>query len=213
MNNKFIINANILRKESEFKTQTCVVEKAVAISHAEFDELKNHPLHDNELIAENVDLMYCDKDGNYHCLLVYDSQNGDGLLIESEGASYARYDQYISGAKELVKSYKNPEISLTNGEKKLHELLSETADRIEVFSNLDYSEFSFDDILKDLGCDFDEVKKMLVESAAEMLNRKNNIRSVKINNLDIPFQPEISVEIEKENSEDLSEEPQINMTM
>lgn len=36
MNNKFIINANLLRKESEFKTQTCVVEKAVAISHAEF---------------------------------------------------------------------------------------------------------------------------------------------------------------------------------
>ena len=68
-----------------------MVEKAVAISHAEFDELKSHPLHDNELIAENVDLMYCDKDGNYHCLLVYDSQNGDGLLIESEGASYARY--------------------------------------------------------------------------------------------------------------------------
>lgn len=157
--------------------------------------------------------MYCDKDGNYHCLLVYDSQNGDGLLIESEGASYARYAQYISGAKELVKSYQNPEISLTNVEKKLHELLSETADRIEVFSNLDYLEFSFDDILKDLGCDFDEVKKMLVESAAEMLNRKNNIRSVKINNLDIPFQPEISVEIEKENSEELSEEPQINITM
>ena len=213
MNNKFIINANLLRKESEFKTQTCVVEKAVAISHSEFDELKSHPLHDNELIAENVDLMYCDKDGNYHCLLVYDSQNGDGLLIESEGASYARYAQYISGAKELVKSYQNPEISLTNGEKKLHELLSETADRIEVFSNLDYSEFSFDDILKDLGCDFDEVKKMLVESAAEMLNRKNNIRSVKINNLDIPFQPEISVEIEKENSEDLSEESTIDMIM
>lgn len=213
MNNKFIINANLLRKESEFKTQTCVVEKAVAISHGEFDELKNHPLHDIELIAENVDLMYCDKDGNYHCLLVYDSQNGDGLLIESEGASYARYAQYISGAKELVKRYQNPEISLTNGEKKLHELLSETADRIEVFSNLDYSEFSFDDILKDLGCDFDEVKKMLVESAAEMLNRKNNIRSVKINNLDIPFQPEISVEIEKENSEDLSEESTIDMIM
>ncbi|MDE5917459.1 MAG: hypothetical protein K2G62_04960 [Oscillospiraceae bacterium] len=46
----------------------------------------------------HVDLMYCDKDGNYHCLLVYDSQDGDGILSESEGASYARYAQYISGA-------------------------------------------------------------------------------------------------------------------
>ena len=54
---------------------------------------------------------------------------------------------------------------------------------------------------------------MLVESAAEILNGGNNIRSVKINDLDIPFQTDISVEIEEENGLDLSEEPQIDMTM
>ena len=213
MNQKMIINANLLRKESEFRTQKCIVEKAAAVFHAEFDELKRHPLRDNELISEYVDLMYCDKDGNYHCLLVYDSQDGDGLLIESEGSSYARYAQYISGAKELVERRQNPEMSLTNGEKKLHKLLVETADRIEIFTRLGNSEFSFDDVLEDLGCNFDEVKKMFVESAAEILNGRKNIRSVKINDLDIPFQPDISIEIEEENGLDLSEEPQIDMTM
>lgn len=213
MNQKMIINANLLRKETEFRTQKCIVEKAAAVSHAEFDELKRHPLRDNELISEYVDLMYCDKDGNYHCLLVYDSQDGDGLLIESEGSSYARYAQYISGAKELVERRQNPEMSLTNGEKKLHKLLVETADRIEIFTRLGNSEFSFDDVLEDLGCNFDEVKKMFVESAAEILNGRNNIRSVKINDIDIPFQPDISIEIEEENGLDLSEEPQIDMTM
>ncbi len=87
MNEKLMINANLLRKESEFRTQKCIVEKAAAVSHAEFLNLKQNPLRDNEMIAENVDLMYCDKDDNYHCLLVYDDQGGDGLLIESEGAS------------------------------------------------------------------------------------------------------------------------------
>ncbi len=213
MNKKLMINANLLRKESEFRTKSCVVEKTIAVSHAEFDVLKRHPLRDNVLIAENVDLMYCDKDGNYHCLLVYDSQDGDGLLIESEGASYARYAQYISGAKELVEGHQNSEISLTKGERNLHNLLVETADRIEVFTRLSYSEFSFDDVLQDIGCDFDEVKKMLVESAAEILNGRNNALSVKVNDLDIPFQPDISVEVEEENSDELSEEPDINMTM
>lgn len=108
MNKKLIINTNLLRKESKFRTQKCIVEKATAVSHAEFDELKRNPLRDNMLIAENVDLMYCDKDGNYHCLLVYDSQDGDGLLIESEGVSYARYVQYISGAKNIVENIKIP---------------------------------------------------------------------------------------------------------
>ena len=99
MNEKLIINTNLLRKESEFRTKSCVVEKAIAISHDAFENLKRHPLHDNDLIAENVDLMYCDSDGNYHCLLIYDKEQGDGLLIESEGAAYARYSQYIPQAK------------------------------------------------------------------------------------------------------------------
>ena len=213
MNKKLIINANLLRKESEFRTKSCVAEKAIGISHAEFLNLKQNPLRDKELIAENVEQMYCDSNDVYHCLLIYDEEQGDGLLIESEGTSYARYAQYISGAKELVERHQNPEMALTNGEKKLHDLLVETADRIEVFTRLSYSEFSFDDVLQDLGCDLDEVKKMLVESAAEILNSRNNTLSVKVNDLDIPFQPDISVEIEKENGLDLPEEPEINMTM
>ncbi len=70
--NKLMINAALLRKESEFRTSFCVVEKAIAVPHAEFDELKRHPLCDHRLIAENADLMYCDKEGNYHCILIYD---------------------------------------------------------------------------------------------------------------------------------------------
>ena len=219
MNKKLMINTSLVRKESEFRTKSCVLEKAIAVPHAEFENLKSHPLRDNDLIAENADMMYCDSDDNYHCLLIYDEEKGDGLLIESEGAAYARYAQYISEAKELVEVHQNPVISLTNGEKKLHELLSETAERIAVFAHLNYSEFSLDDVIQELDCDFDDVKKMLVEAVAEILNERNDIRSVKINDLDIPFQPDISVEInptqteEIGNTEDLSEEPEFDISM
>lgn len=169
MNNKLVINTNLLRKESEFKTRTCVVEKAIAVSHSEFENLKRHPLQDNDLIAENTDLMYCDSDDNYHCLLIYDDKNGDGLVIESEGSKFARYAQYIPKARELVERHQNPEIQLTNGERKLHELLNETAERIAIFAKLGYSEFSLDDVLDDLGCDFDEVKKCLLKRQRKFL--------------------------------------------
>ena len=105
MNEKLMINTNLLRKESEFRTKSCVVEKAIAVSPAEFENLKRHPLQDNKLIAENADLMYCDSDDNYHCLLVYDNVQGDGLLIESEGSSYLRYAQYIPNAKLLYEDH------------------------------------------------------------------------------------------------------------
>ena len=105
MNEKLIINTNLLRKESEFKIQSCVVEKAIAVSHAEFDDLKRHPLQDNDLIAENTDLMYCDCEDIYYCLMIYDEEQGDGLLIEAEGSSYARYAQYIPNAKLLYENH------------------------------------------------------------------------------------------------------------
>lgn len=215
MNEKLIINTNLLRKESEFKTKSCAVEKAIAVSHAEFENLKRHPLQDNDLIADNTDLMYCDSDDIYHCLLICDEEQGDGLLIESEGSNYARYAQFIPKAKDLVERHQNPEIRLTSGERKLHELLIKTAERITTFTKHGYSEFSLEDVLDGLGCDFDDVKKMLAHAAAEILNERKDIQSVKIHDLDIPFQPDISVKTGEENSEneDMSEEPDMEMTM
>lgn len=211
MSEKLIINANLLRKESEFRTKACMVEKAIAVSHGEFEYLKRHPLRDHRLIAENADLMYCDKDGNYHCLLIYDQKQGDGLLIESEGMAYARYAQYIPGAKELVDRQQSHEISLTNSEKKILNLLSEIAERIVNAVQHGYKDFTIDDVLQDLDCDFNEVKTMMTHAVAQKLSQMDGIASVEVSNLDIPFQPDISVKME--NGEEISEKPEISMTM
>lgn len=211
MSEKLIINANLLRKESEFRTKVCVAEKAIAVSHVEFDDLKRHPLRDHRLIAENADLMYCDSDDNYHCLLIYDEEQGDGLMIESEGTSYARYAQYIPSAKELVERQQASEISLTNSEKKLLNLLGEMAERIANAIRHGYRDFTIDDVLHDLDCDFNEVKEIMSHAVAQKLSQMDGIFSVEVSNLDIPFQPDISVKME--NIEELSEEPEISMTM
>lgn len=106
-NKKLVINTTLLRKEPEFRPMTCIVEKAIAVSHDEFENLKLHPLQDNNLIAENTDLMYCDSDDIYHCLLIYDEEQGDGIIAEAEGANYLRYSQYISNAKLLYENHVN----------------------------------------------------------------------------------------------------------
>ena len=211
MKEELIINANLLRKESEFRTKSCVVEKAIAVSNAEFENLKRHPLRDHRLIAENADLMYCDNDDNYHCLLIYDEEQCDGLLIDSEGTSYARYSQYIPGAKELVDRQQSHEISLTNSEKKLLNLLSEIAERIANAVQHGYKDFTIDDVLQELDCDFNEIKEMMTHAVAQKLSSMDGISSVEVSNLNVPFQPDISVEME--NIEELSGEPEISMTM
>lgn len=104
MNKKLVINTNLLRKEPEFKTYTCVVEKAVPVPTEEFERLKHDPMCNNHLISENLNSMWYGN-GAHHCLLIYDEEQGDGLLIESEGAAYARYAQHIPNAKLLYENH------------------------------------------------------------------------------------------------------------
>ena len=104
MNEKLIINTNLLRKEPEFKTYTRVVEKAVPVPTEEFERLKHAPMCNNHLISENLNSMWYGN-GVHHCLLIYDKQQGDGLLIESEGAPYVRYAQFIPNAKLLYENH------------------------------------------------------------------------------------------------------------
>ncbi|MDE5772535.1 MAG: hypothetical protein K2I06_13070 [Ruminococcus sp.] len=108
-NDKLVINTTLFRKVSDFRTNLHVVEKAFPLSANEFTCLKNNLLSDNELIAKNKDLMYFDNNNICHCLLFYDKDNGDGILVDSFGYDYARYSQYIPGAKSLVKSMENAE--------------------------------------------------------------------------------------------------------
>ena len=90
-------------------------------------------------------------------------------------------------------------------------MLDEMADRIVNAVRHGYRDFTIDDVLKDLDCDFNEVKDMMSHAVAQKLSTMDGIVPVEVSNLDIPFQPDISVNME--NSEEISEEPEISMTM
>ena len=102
---KLVIHAKLARKEYDFTPDVCIVERTIPVSQAEFFNLRNNPLEDNSIIEKYYDDMYCDDDGTRHCLLVYDEKQGDGLLIDAQGADYARYAQYIPYAKLLVEQH------------------------------------------------------------------------------------------------------------
>ena len=129
MSDKLLINTTLLRKEPEFRPMTCIVEKAIAVSHDEFENLKRHALQDSNLIAKNTDLMYCDSDDIYHCLLIYDKEQGDGIIAEAEGANYLRYSQYISNAKLLYENHVNSNLQYQSMQtEEMNEDISEELD-------------------------------------------------------------------------------------
>ena len=102
---KLTLNTTLVRKQVAFETGPCVVEKVEAVSHAEFENLRMNALKYNDIIRRNKGCMFYGADNCFHCLLVYDKDQGDGLLIEAEGYNYARLAQYIPQAKLIYDNY------------------------------------------------------------------------------------------------------------
>lgn len=196
----FVIKTCLYHKATFYEPSECVVEKVIPLSTEEFRELLDAPLNSYDFITDNMMCMYTDENSNAHCLLAYDKENGDGLLINAEGYDYARYSAYIPHANEIIEQYdleqsglKTVKAPITESEKRLLDTVSGIADRIATSAHLGNKDFFLEDIMKDLDCDFDDVKHMILHAVAQKINSRADISAVEVSELDIPFQPEITV--------------------
>ena len=104
MADKLILNANMICKSSGFKPQKCAVEKVIEVSHEEFQHFIEAPTLSNYYLPQYKNLMGF-YDDTHHGVLFVNEENGDGLLVNSEGADYARYSQYIPNAREIIQRH------------------------------------------------------------------------------------------------------------
>ena len=102
-----------------------------------------------------------------------------------------------------IKTIKAP---MTDSEKKLLDIISKTADRIATLAHLGHRDFTLEDVLNDLNCDFDDIRSLIRSSVAEILKEKTDISAVKVCDLELPFQPEITVTTEETQTKTADEE-------
>lgn len=183
---KLKFNSTLNHKQSDYKTREIIVEKVITLYGRSFSELKDHPLRDDPYIAENRDLMYIDDNDAAHCLLMVDYDSGDGILVESEGSSYARKSQFIPNARALVENNE-----LTVSEQKLHKSLKKMVDHIAELAHCGEKSFAFDELLEKSDLD---LKSLLRDSVVTMLQERENIKMAESHSIDVDFQPDITVE-------------------
>lgn len=104
MADKLILNANMICKSSGFRPQKCVVEKVIEVSDEEFQHFIDCPTLRNYYLPQYKNLMGF-YDDTHHGVLFVNEENGDGLLVNSEGADYARYSQYIPNARGIIQRH------------------------------------------------------------------------------------------------------------
>lgn len=95
-------SAQFLRKEPEMQMDECEITKIIELPYEEFDFFKTHLLADFDFISDNKDSMYVDKSSVTHCLLVLGEGTDDGILVDSQGASYARYSALLPNARMIA---------------------------------------------------------------------------------------------------------------
>jgi hypothetical protein len=90
------------RKQAVLEVDEFVVEAVTVLPHEQYASFANNLLYDYDFIIAHDDKMCVDSNGITHVLLVLDEEGDDGILVNSEGAAYARYTGYMSNAKQKL---------------------------------------------------------------------------------------------------------------
>ena len=101
------MKVNFIRKptpEELIPQDTFIIEKTITIDSDLFECFIMDPLSDYDFIKEHLELMYCDENEVFHCILVTSDEHDFGILVESEGYHYARYAAFIPLIKTKLKT-------------------------------------------------------------------------------------------------------------
>jgi len=88
-----IYDVNVINKANE---SYFIIEKVITLQPDKWEYFKNHLLDDYTFITLNLELMYVDTFGVYHCIGVRTNDPSEGMIIgESEGCDYLRKSAFI----------------------------------------------------------------------------------------------------------------------
>ena len=96
-----IIQAELKRKQSEYKGEACSVDKVIELPAQRFQQFSRALLADYDFIAENKTAIRHDTDSR-HCLLILNANGSDGFLVDPQGYNYARYSAFVPIARSLL---------------------------------------------------------------------------------------------------------------
>lgn len=94
--------ASFKRKAAEIEAERCSIDDVVELTSGEFSYFSGHLLEDYVFIEDRIDQMCVDGEGTYHCILILGEGANDGILVNSEGSSYARYSALMPNARSFV---------------------------------------------------------------------------------------------------------------
>ena len=171
------------RKEPQFETEPCVINKVIKLSGVEYDKFSRNMNADQDFIRDNQEHMGFE-DGARRCLLVIGDERRDGILVHSSGYDYARYVAFVPNAEGLLTVGRYPALADLN--KKLVNIADNIAEQAEaqryeesVSVDLEYVGAEFDIELTD--------NSVLLNTVCDMLGDRPGIPEFGLDNNELIF--------------------------
>lgn len=83
------------KNEHQAMTEYCSVVKVVELSENDFNLLKNNTMERMSFIAEHAETMHKDETGINRCVLFLRENYDEGIIVNSEGTSFAKNFSYL----------------------------------------------------------------------------------------------------------------------
>jgi hypothetical protein len=109
-----ILNIPLRSKQDRIEPTRCEVDCVVEIPYDEFIRFRDNPLMDHDFIKAHLDELQQKDYITASCMLVIGKDQSDGILVDPQGYSYARYTAYIPEARQLLQREQSPALSLFN---------------------------------------------------------------------------------------------------
>lgn len=97
-----LVQLHTRKSEPALATDLWGIVASTELPQSEFLHFKNNLLDDYPFIAECAERLHEDENGIARGLLVLCKDSDDGILVNSEGRSYAKASAYLPGARSLV---------------------------------------------------------------------------------------------------------------
>mgnify|MGYP003291024658 CR=1 FL=1 len=106
--------AHFTCKDTQVNADPCVVFSAVELSTKDFNHFRNHLLERYDFLAESNEKMPVPTGSERQCVMVLHDGRDEGILVDTQGADYARYTAYLPNARAIMQQERYPSLAEFN---------------------------------------------------------------------------------------------------
>ncbi len=95
------VNAPLFKKQ-KIEPQVHNIKYAFKVSDQDFEDLLNDPFKPRDYIEDHIGDMYVNNFNENQSILVYSDRHKDGIIIQSEGFNYPRYQGLLNNVHDVL---------------------------------------------------------------------------------------------------------------